>query len=93
MKNGKTIWKFKLYLKDRQTINTPAGSKFLTVNMQNNDLVIYAVVDTEIPEELIGMREIAIVETGSPMPDGDVDYIGTVTLPLSGYVLHVFEVR
>lgn len=94
-----TIYKYPIELTDIQFISLPVDSKFLTVDTQDDQLCIWATVNTEFPEI---KREIRIVGTGNPINfpcHGRYDhinfeneipfyYIGTVKQ--GSFVWHVF---
>lgn len=90
-----TIWKFDLTLengmKDVRMLWVPKGSKFLSVGIDphpnsNDDLRVWAIVDTSAPKE---PRLIRIAGTGHPL-SGDEVYIGSVVAP--PFAWHVFEI-
>jgi hypothetical protein len=86
----KTIWKFRLSSADRQYFLVPPGSRVLTVQLQDQDPVIWCWVDTDAGEPMV-QKEIWIFGTGYPMPEGlNFAYIGTFQ-PIHGLVFHVFE--
>lgn len=86
----KTIYKYPITSAlnpvSRAMIMLPKNSKILTVQIQNNQICIWAEVDTE--ESLI-TKEFSIVGTGNPFPTYNVIYIGTVQA--HPYVWHVYE--
>ena len=86
-----TIWKFELTTTDEQTIEIPLGAEFLTVQVQNNNPCIWALVDPSQPTE---KRHIEIYGTGHRIhTDIGVErkYIGTYQLNGGSLVFHVFE--
>lgn len=82
------IFKYILDIVTDQTLGLPVGSKILTVMEQNDDVVLYALVDDE--EKDIAEHEIRIVGTGHPFPDCHY-FIGTVSTCAGSLVWHVFE--
>lgn len=84
----KTIWKTKLQLVDRQTIELPAGHVILSVMNQRGDLVLYAEVNPEAEQK--ANVEIAIYGTGNPMPDSPGRFVGTATTHNEELVWHVY---
>lgn len=82
----KTIYKYKLDIRDRQLIEMPDGAEFLRVEMQGNDLCLWALVD---PKEDLYHHEIGICGTGHPCPYEVSNYIGTVFD--NEFVWHVFD--
>ena len=83
-----TIWKFTLEITDRQTIQMPAGARFLNVAEQRNQPCLWAVVDPTQPTE---DREIAIYGTGQPITGELGVYVGTVQTHGENLVWHVFD--
>lgn len=105
--NENTIWKYALDLGSDElvkgvppaptmsfTLDMPARSKVLCVQEQNNQPVVWALVN---PESLMAKRTFDLYETGKPCDVAGKKYIGTVQLKMgvpplySYYVLHVFE--
>ena len=85
----KTIFKYTLdpFV---SAVKMPAGAQILTVQAQHGQAQLWAIVDTERPDEL---REFAVVGTGHPMPDDHGEYVSTFQLPDLGLVFHVFAAR
>ena len=84
------IFKYTLDIVDEQTLNLPTGSKIVSVIEQNNDVVLYALVDDE--EKHTNGHVIRIVGTGHPFPDcGEHFFVGTVSNHAGSRVWHVFE--
>lgn len=87
----KTVWKFELSAKDHQTISLPKGAKPLTVQVQNDEPMLWCLCD---PNEVVCEdRFFRLSGTGHPITDEDIDYIGTFQLYGGGFVGHVFEVK
>jgi len=82
----KTIWKFPLELKGVQNLSLPCGSEVLHVAIQNQEIFLWALVDTSMPSE---RREIEMIGTGNEIPDEERKYISTVVH--NDLVWHVFE--
>lgn len=86
----KTIHKYKLEIKDRQRLELPKNARVLTIQMQNKDLCLWAIVDTS---NEYTPRYFHIVGTGNEVPE-NVKYITTVQderFDLASYVWHIFE--
>ncbi len=81
----KRIFKYPLEITDKQTIAMPANAELLSVQVQNQQLCLWALVDTMLPER---ETEIAIYGTGNPIPDNTGWHIDTCQL--NGLVWHVF---
>lgn len=87
----KTIYKYELLPDDKNPfeIKMPKGAEILTVQSQNGNAQIWAVVNTDSEME---SRFFETFGTGHEMPDDrgvDRKYIGTFQLP--PLVFHVFE--
>lgn len=83
------IYKYPLEIIDRQQIELPAGSSILTVQVQNNKLWLWALVDPSAPP---ATRHIHLFGTGQPMSNAEHDhclYINTVQHSYA--VWHFFE--
>ena len=85
---GLTIWKFSAPITDRFQLVMPIGAKLLSVQLQNGDPQIWALVD---PHADVERRTFAWVGTGLPVPvkAERAIFVGTVQLP-SGLVFHLF---
>jgi hypothetical protein len=82
----KRIYKYPLEITGVQPVDMPAGAKLLSVANQNGTLCLWAMVDTDAPND---RRVIVICGTGHAMDDAGLIFIGTVLMgPL---VWHVFE--
>ncbi len=85
----KTIYKYKLQIKDEQCIGLPEGAKILTVQVQKGEAFIWALVDNDKDLE---ERFIEVIGTGNPVTGSDSrNYIGTIQLNDGNLVFHVFE--
>jgi hypothetical protein len=86
----KTIWKFPLEITDSQAIEMPACAYILDVQVQQDQLCLWALVDPGKDKEL---RVIRIYGTGHDLPDAceSFDYIGTAQQGGGLLVWHVFE--
>ena len=92
----KTVYKYKLPLDDYVKIVMPKGAEIISVGEQEQELVIWAVVDSTAIEHRNKVFRIA--GTGHPLsrnlsngPDEKLLFIGTVQHS-NGLVWHVFEV-
>lgn len=83
----KTIHKFKLSITDEQIIQTQGLGKMLCVQVQNDEICLWAEAFTTMNSY---PRKISIIGTGNPMSNTTRNYIGTVQL--SGFMWHVYEV-
>ena len=86
-----TIWKFELETTDKQTIEMPVDSEILTVQTQNGEPCLWALVDPAAEKET---RTFEVFGTGHTLHyDMGItkDYIGTYQLNSGALVFHVFE--
>ena len=86
----KTVFKYKIEVVDRPTVDMPRNGKILHVGEQGHDnqLFVWALVNTEEP---MVTRRFRIFGTGHPVEvDGRGQFIGTVQMKV-GLVWHVFE--
>ena len=83
----KTIFKYPL--DTRYSLLIPKDAEVLTVQVQNGHPYIWALIDTDKPEEY---RTFYLYATGAPIDTGSKNtYIGTYQS--DGYVWHLFEVE
>lgn len=80
----KQIWKFKV---SNGIIQMPADATILTVQNQDGDPHIWALVD---PAKEMDARMFTIVGTGQPFDDTNTKYIGT--FQDGPFVWHLFEI-
>lgn len=82
----RTIYKYPLDLTDSQILHLPSSAKPLSVQLQGEQLCMWAEVNTGVG----GRKEvvITIVGTGHPIPPGAVHYLGTVQQ--GQFVWHVY---
>lgn len=87
----KTIYKYQLQTVDEQSIPMPYGAEVLCVQVQFNNPVLYAIIDTEEKTKIY--KSFIISGTGHELPSlSDKKYIGTYQLFNGNLVFHVFEV-
>ena len=84
-----TVHKYPLPTADNTSILLPHGAKILHVDVQNNELCMWALVD---PARRLGKRRFRIAGTGHPIEEEKVRHLGTALLYDGQIVLHVFEV-
>jgi hypothetical protein len=82
----KTIWKYKLA--PRTELEMPAGAVVLTVGAQGEDVVIWALINSDAQNT--EKRTFVDMGTGHHAPEGTMQFIGTVQVD-SGLVFHIFE--
>lgn len=87
-----TIWKYKLSTEGGvKTILLPKGAKIITVQAQEGEPYISALVNPGEPDR---PRFIEIFGTGysiEDIPDTRLDYIGTFQFTSRTFTFHVFE--
>lgn len=86
----RSIRKYTLKLKPRQTVSMPRSAKLLSVHAQQNVPRLWALIEDDMePRD----RTIFICGTGEDFPNDDMErqFIGTVLLYDGALVLHVFE--
>ena len=82
-----TIWKFPVSERNF-SLNIPEGAQILSVQAQGNKGQMWVLVDPQARKET---RVFWAINTGDPLPKGNLKYIGTYQLDKGNYVLHVFE--
>lgn len=83
----RTVYKYPLELTDSQILHLPSSAKPLSVQLQGNQLCLWADVPAGqfvVEKEVV----ITIVGTGHPIPPGAVNYLGTVQQ--GPFVWHVY---
>ena len=83
----KTVYKYELEITDRQDIHLPKGAQFLSAQMQNGKLCVWALVEST--REHVH-RIFHVLGTGHPMRTDNLVYIGTAQMIGGGLVWHVF---
>lgn len=83
------VWKYQLKIADATDIEMPKGTDVLAVQVQNNQICLWAAVNDTTAE--LETRRFYLIGTGHPMPDDAGIYVGTVQLSGGALVLHVFE--
>ena len=82
----KTIWKFPLQVTDEQSVMMPAGSQPLTVQIQGEQVCLWALVNPDAEKE---DRTVQIFGTGHPVKVAG-DYISTFQMRGGALVFHAF---
>lgn len=83
----KTIYKYKLELKDKQTIKLPIGAEILTIQMQDGVFQLWALVSESASSH--NEHTFFIYGTGFPIPNPEkLEYITTLQ---RGGVWHIFK--
>lgn len=86
-----TIWKYLLTTKRRQDLYLPEGASILAVQVQGDDIALWALVAPggRVSEK---PRVFGVYPTGGEAPADAEGYLGTVQLAGGALVFHVFEV-
>lgn len=74
---SKTIFKFPLVIQDNQTIEMPAGSKALCIDLQDGDPKLWVLCDDEMPKI---KYSILCVGTGHEITKPVGQYLGTIQI-------------
>ncbi len=82
----KSIWKFPIEVTDEQSVEMPVGAQPLSVQVQDDQVCIWALVDTEAKKE---ERLVQIFDTGIPITD-EGDFIGTFQILKGVLAFHTF---
>lgn len=88
----KAIYKYPLIVADTQTVTLPQGAEILSVQVQNSNPMLWALVNTD-PFVKTENRVIKTYGTGEPIYESDtyLKYISTYQLSNGSLVFHVFE--
>jgi len=89
----RTIYKYKLPVGDEFALEMPAGAEVLTVQMQDDQPFIWALVNTDHSPQL---RQFLVLGTGHDCSDTRIcatNYVGTFQLLGGRLVFHLFEAR
>lgn len=89
----RTIHKYPLQIQNRaQAVDIPVGAELLTVQIQNGQPVLWAMVDPDAPKV---MRHVQMYGTGWPISVNDelIKFLGTVQCNGGILVWHFFEVH
>lgn len=86
---GRVIFKYQMPILEKFTMKLPKGSKIIRVECQGGMFWMWAVVDTNAPDE---ERHFYAVKCGANVPDGDLSYIGFCALFVQQELgLYIFE--
>lgn len=86
-----TIYKYPIPVEDKFTLALPVGADVLTVQVQHDEVYLWARVNTENPAE---PRHFRMFGTGHLMPEWfpwPMKHIGTFQLEGGSLVFHLFE--
>jgi hypothetical protein len=87
-----TVYKYPFQLDDEITLMLPSGFKTLKVDVQRNELCLWALVDPDNKTIPVGFR---IAGTGHPIekhPNIEYRYVDTILLAGGDLVFHVFQI-
>ena len=85
----KSIWKYEIELGGKITEHSiPKYAEFLSIQNQNNKIVLWYFVDTL---EEMEIKNFKYVLTGHEFTSNFKKYLGTVQLNDGTFVVHVFE--
>lgn len=85
----KAIWKYRIPLVSESKVSMQKDARIIHVNIQEESLTIWAIVETESIREF---RTFRVFGTGEELDEKylpSLIYIGTVHI--KGYVFHIFE--
>ena len=83
------IYKYPVEYTSRQTLILPRGTKPISAINQRDEIVVYAVVDTDEVEQ--DCFEIVVQPTGASFDDINAyQFLGSVALHDGRYVFHIF---
>lgn len=86
----KTIYKYPIQAIEHPVVDMPRGAKVLSFHSQNDQLCIWALVDTDAPMQV---RTFYLVGTGDIFAynPAALRFIGTALLMRGSLVFHLFE--
>ena len=84
------VWKFKVSMASKSEIAMPYDAKILSVQAQNEQPCIWALVHPDAPMEI---RTFRLIGTGHPVEKRELTFIGTFQLNGGIFVGHLFEVE
>ena len=85
----RTIYKYPLEITDIQYINIPESYEILSVKVQNDIPVLYAIVEDSRESRSVG---IVMKGTGHPFNEnvGVEDFVGTININQGNLMFHIF---
>ena len=91
--NREVIYKYPLIQTDGFEIEMPKGARILTVQVQDGEPYIWAIVNPDNDTEVRGFRLAGTGHQLNTMGFTDMVYIGTFQLYDGGLVFHLFEIK
>ena len=86
---SKTIWKAVLQPGERNAVHLDVDGKIVNVIEQEGRVTLY--FETEAAPMRTHDRFFYVVGTGQHLPQKADEYIGTVRVPITGFVWHVYS--
>ena len=86
------VFKYPIPVKDRFIMMLPRGAKILSVDMQGDKPMMWALVDADC--EAVVSRNFRFSGTGHPIEEKqeDLDHIGTFQMDNGKFIWHIFEI-
>ena len=84
----KKIYKYQIAITDEIYLSMPKGAQVLSVQVQHDIPVIWALVDPDAP---VVERHFHLEATGHQLPDLMGRFIGTIQILEGDLVFHLFE--
>lgn len=86
---SQSVWKFPLRVEDEQTIEVPVGTEPLKAEMQNGELCLWMLVDTDVS---FCRKKVLVFGTGHKVNDtiDRSDYVDSFMMHNGALVFHVF---
>ena len=84
------VWKYSLAVETRQDVMMPKGARVLTVQVQQGQPCVWALVDPHTDPDDYWPVTLCTYGTGHPMPGDPGEYVGTFQLSGGALVFHVF---
>jgi hypothetical protein len=88
---SKQIWKFSLPKIGENTISMPKGAETVSVAIQDNKPVVYALVDTEALFKISRTYYVELTGQNTTVSLKDTIFLGTLMMHNDSFVIHVFE--
>jgi hypothetical protein len=87
--NVKTIYKYPVVVDDEFSVDLPDGAQILSVDTQQGEPMMWAMVDPTAPKS---KRAFRVIGTGHPIDDADhLSFVGTFQVRGGSLIFHLFE--
>lgn len=86
----KSVYKYPVSSDDYFQLDMPYGAEILSVQVQQGNPYIWALVDKK--EDLMVTRKFRLARTGHPISETNLSFIGTFQLDDGYLVFHLFEI-